>query len=53
MVLELAAMKSNMKTLEQQIMQVLENHDGVCLDTEEQRQQIVDALFKILAPYDN
>lgn len=29
-----------MKTLEQTILQVLENHDGTCLDDEAERQQL-------------
>ena len=41
------------KTLEQRIMQVLKNNDGCCLDNEEDRQTVVDALFKMMFPYDN
>ena len=39
------------KTLEQRIMQVLENHNGKCLDNEAERQEVVDALFNMLDRY--
>jgi len=39
------------KTLEQRIMQVLENHDGKCLDNEAERQEIADALLDMLDRY--
>jgi hypothetical protein len=39
------------KTLEQRIMQVLENHDGKCLDNEAERKEVVDDLFDMLDRY--
>ena len=35
-------------TLEQKIMQVLEDNDGRCLDNEEERQAVCDALFQMM-----
>jgi len=40
-----------LKTLEQRILQVLENNDGKCLDTEEERQEVADDLFDMLDGY--
>ena len=42
---------SSTKTLEQRIMQVLENNDGKCLDNEAERQEVVDDLFEMLDWY--
>ena len=37
-----------MQTLEQKILQVLENNDGRCLDNEDERQALCDALFEMM-----
>ena len=37
-----------MKTLEQRILQVLENSDGKCLDNQTERQEVADALVEML-----
>lgn len=42
-----------MKTLEQKILQILDNNSGKCLDTAEERQEVADALFKVIFPHDN
>jgi hypothetical protein len=42
-----------MKTLEQKILQVLENHSGKCLDNQEERQAVCGDLFKLMFPHDN
>ena len=39
------------KTLEQRILQVLENNDGKCLDSEQERQQVADDLLEMLDEY--
>ena len=37
-----------MKTLEQRILQVLENNDGKCLDNETERREVATALFDMM-----
>ena len=41
----------NLKTLEQRILNVLERHDGKCLDNEAERQQVAADLFDMLDWY--
>jgi hypothetical protein len=41
----------NMKTLEQRILQVLENHDGFRLDNETERGILTDALVEMFGDW--